>query len=125
MASEGWGKQGSWEETESFVGKTIAISKGVDAVELGSVRKWLEPKHFFPPIHSDTAAAKAAGYRDVVAPRTMAVTLFLCLTYSLQNPSHAHMRCLMREFLVVRRLIQHMDEVHTRSHVGVSGDHFF
>jgi len=86
MASEGWGKQGSWEGTESFVGKTIAISKGVDAVELGSVRKWLEPKHFFPPIHSDTAAAKAAGYRDVVAPRTMAFTYGLPAYFDAETP---------------------------------------
>ena len=74
MASEGWGKQGSWQETESFLGKVIAISKGVDAVEMGSIRKWLEPKQFYPPIHGDPQAAAKVGYKDVVAPRTMAFT---------------------------------------------------
>jgi hydroxyacyl-ACP dehydratase HTD2-like protein with hotdog domain len=77
MASEGWGKQGSWEETESFLGKVIAVSKGVDAVEMGSIRRWLEPKQFYPPIHSDRAAADKAGYKDIVAPCTMAFTYSL------------------------------------------------
>ena len=59
----GWGKQGSLEETESCLGKVIKVSEGADAVELGSVRRWLEPKEFECPIHTDEAAARAAGYK--------------------------------------------------------------
>jgi len=44
MSDQGWGKQGRWEETESYLGKVIAVSEGADAVEFGSIRKWLEPK---------------------------------------------------------------------------------
>ena len=74
MASEGWGKYGTWEETEAFLGKIIAVSKGADAVELGSIRKWLEPKQFFPPMHRNQEAAEQAGYLQIVAPRMMAFT---------------------------------------------------
>lgn len=74
MSEQGWGKQGSWEETEAHLNKVLRVSHGADAVELGSIRKWLEPKQFFPPIHSDSSAANANDYRDVVAPRCMAFT---------------------------------------------------
>ena len=71
---EGWGKQGSWEETESFLGKVIKVSKGADAIDLGSIRRWMEPKEFDCPIHQDEDAAKAAGHGGVVAPAAMAFT---------------------------------------------------
>ena len=61
MATEGWGKYGTWEETESFLGNVIAVSKGADAVEYGSIRKWLESKQFHPPIHLNKQAAEQAG----------------------------------------------------------------
>lgn len=86
MSSDGWGKQGSWEETESFLGKVIKVSKGADAVEMGSIRKWLEPKQFFPPIHLDRESAQAVGYRDVVAPRTMAFTYGLPPYFDANTP---------------------------------------
>ena len=71
MSNPSWGKYGTWEEAESFLGKVIGEDVGVDAVELGSIRRWLEPKEFDCDLHTDAAAAKAAGYRDVVAPSTM------------------------------------------------------
>lgn len=71
MSQPGWGKYGSWEEAESFLGKVIGEDVGVDAVELGSIRRWMEPKEFDCALHTDAAAAKAAGYRDVIAPSTM------------------------------------------------------
>ena len=86
MASEGWGKQGSWQETESFLGKVIAVSQGADAVEFGSIRKWLESKQFHPPIHLNKQAAEQAGYRDVIAPRTMAFTYGLPAYFGEDSP---------------------------------------
>ncbi len=86
MATEGWGKYGTWEETESFLGNVIAVSKGADAVEYGSIRKWLESKQFHPPIHLNKQAAEQAGYRDVVAPRTMAFTYGLPAYFSEDSP---------------------------------------
>jgi hypothetical protein len=70
----GWGKYGTWEETESFLGKVIKVSEGADAVEVGSIRRWLEPKEFDCPIHTDAGPAKAAGYDRIVAPAAMAFT---------------------------------------------------
>jgi len=67
----GWGKYGSWEETESFLGKVIKVSEGADVVEMGTIRRWLEPKEFDCPIHTDAAAAEDAGYDGVVAPAAM------------------------------------------------------
>jgi hypothetical protein len=69
-----WGKWGTWEETESFLGKEIGKCEGADAVEKGTIRRWLEPKEFDCPIHYDEEAAKSAGYDGIVAPATMAVT---------------------------------------------------
>lgn len=71
MSEPSWGKYGSWEEAESLLGKVIGQDIGVDAVELGSIRRWLEPKEFDCKLHSDSVTAEAAGYRDVVAPSTM------------------------------------------------------
>ena len=71
MSEPGWGKYGTWEEAESFLGKVIGVDVGVDAVELGSIRRWLEPKEFDCALHTDAAAAREAGYREVIAPGTM------------------------------------------------------
>ena len=46
MSQPAWGKYGSWEETKSYLGKVIRVSEGADAVEAGSIRRWLEPKEF-------------------------------------------------------------------------------
>lgn len=71
MDEPSWGKFGTWEEAESYLGKVIGTDVGVDAVELGSIRRWLEPKEFECALHTDVNSAKAAGYRTVVAPSTM------------------------------------------------------
>jgi hypothetical protein len=71
MSKTGWGKWGSWEETETFLGKEIGRADGADAVELGTIRRWMESKEFDCPIHRDEEAAKAAGYEGVVAPDNM------------------------------------------------------
>ena len=74
MTQPQWGKWGTWEEAEACVGQVIGTQRGADAVELGSIRRWLEPKQFDCPLHTDDEAARAAGYEGVVAPRTMALT---------------------------------------------------
>ena len=71
MSQPAWGKYGTWEEAESYLGKVIGEDVGVDAIELGSIRRWLEPKEFDCALHTSREAAQAAGYRDVVAPSTM------------------------------------------------------
>ncbi len=74
MGKPSWGKWGTWEETEAFLGKEIVKFKGADEVEKGSIRRWLEPKEFDCPLHFDEEAAKSAGYKGIVAPVTMATT---------------------------------------------------
>lgn len=70
----GWGKQGTWEQAESFLGKTISVSEGADPVEVGTIRRWLESKEFDAPIHTDDQAARAAGHEGIVAPVAMTFT---------------------------------------------------
>ena len=74
MSKPGWGKWGTWEETESYLGKIIGAVTGADAVELGTIRRWMESKEFDCPIHLDAGAARAAGYEGVVTPDNMIFT---------------------------------------------------
>ncbi len=90
MSEPSWGKYGSWEEAESFLGKVIGEDTGADAVELGSIRRWLEPKEFDCALHTDVAVANDAGYRDVVAPNTMVFSYGLPAYWS-AGDGHAQM----------------------------------
>jgi len=74
MSEPKWGLWGTWEETESFLGKEIGKSVGPDLVERGTIRRWLESKEFTCDIHTNADAAKAAGHGDIVAPSSMVFT---------------------------------------------------
>ena len=74
MTEPSWGKWGTWEETEKYLDTVIGRVEGPDAVELGSIRRWLEPKEFDCPLHYEDAAARSAGYDGVIAPGVMAIT---------------------------------------------------
>jgi len=74
MGKPTWGKWGTWEETEAFLGKQVGQNTGADDVEKGSIRRWLEPKEFDCPLHYDEEAAKCAGHEGIVAPSTMVFT---------------------------------------------------
>lgn len=89
MSEPGWGRYGTWEEAESYLGKVIGQDAGVDPVELGSIRRWLEPKEFDCALHTDAAAARAANHRDVVAPSTMVFSYGLPAYWS---PGDGHAR---------------------------------
>jgi len=67
MSEPSWGLWGTWEETETFLGKQVGQSIGPDPVEQGSIRRWLEPKEFACAIHTDAEAARAAGYPATAA----------------------------------------------------------
>jgi len=45
-----------------------AVHFGADAVEAGSIRRFLEPLEFDCPMHYDTDAARKAGRAGVIAP---------------------------------------------------------
>ena len=89
MRKPSWGKYGTWEEAEGYLGKVIGEDIGVDAVELGSIRRWLEAKEFDCALHTDRTAAQAAGYPDVIAPSTMVFSYGLPAYWS---PGDGHAR---------------------------------
>jgi hypothetical protein len=43
---------------------------GPDVVELGAIRRWLEPLEFDCPLHRDADVARAHGFPEVIAPYT-------------------------------------------------------
>ena len=68
MADE-W--QAAWQGAVDAVGGDFSgdvQSTAVDQIELGSVRKFLEPLELDCPLHYDPDAAKQHGYRGVLAP---------------------------------------------------------
>ena len=87
MSEPSWGKYGTWEEAERFLGKVIGEDVAADAVELGSIRRWLEPKEFDCALHTDADAARSAGYRDVVAPSTMVFSYGLPAYWAAGDPN--------------------------------------
>ena len=74
MSGGGWGLWGTWEETEACLDQVVGQWQGPDPVERGSIRRWLEPKEFDCAIHTDSEAARVAGFDDVVAPASMVFT---------------------------------------------------
>jgi acyl dehydratase len=44
--------------------------EGADSIELGSIRRYLEPLEFSCPLHWDPRVAREHGYADVLAPGT-------------------------------------------------------
>ena len=63
--------QEAWQGTVDSVGGDFSggvQSTAVDQIELGAVRKFLEPLELDCPLHYDAATAQQHGYRDVLAP---------------------------------------------------------
>jgi acyl dehydratase len=63
--------QQAWQPMIDAIGQDFSggqHSEAIDAVERGAVRKFCEPLEFDCPLHLDDAAARAQGYRDIVAP---------------------------------------------------------
>jgi len=62
-----------WQPLAEAVGREFGdrtVVFGADAVEPGTIRRYLEPLEIGCPIHYDAEAARAAGYPDIVAPYT-------------------------------------------------------
>ena len=63
----------AWDAMVALVGTDLSdggIRWGADAVEPGTIRRYLEPLELGDAIHYDAQAARAAGYDDIVAPST-------------------------------------------------------
>lgn len=66
-----------WQDVVGRVGQTYgdgSVRWGVDAVERGSVRRYLEPLEFDCALHYSSEIAQDHGYPDVVAPYTSIFT---------------------------------------------------
>ena len=62
-----------WQPLAEAVGREFGdrtVVFGADAVEPGTIRRYLEPLEIGCPIHYDADAARAVGYPDIVAPVT-------------------------------------------------------
>jgi MaoC dehydratase-like protein len=71
LVGEDWKTQ--WQPLAEAVGRDFGdgtVVFGADAVEPGTIRRYLEPLEIGCPIHYDADAARAAGYPDIVAPYT-------------------------------------------------------
>ncbi len=66
----------TWEDTRAWIGRRLSVQPGgtYDAVEEGTIRRWLEVLEFGCPLHYDEKAAKEAGYKGIFAPCTMLQT---------------------------------------------------
>ena len=89
MSDVGWGLWGTWEETEACLNQIVGRWDGPDPVEPGSIRRWLEPKEFHNAIHTNATAAKAAGFKDIVAPASMVFTYGVAAYWSPGDPSQS------------------------------------
>jgi acyl dehydratase len=67
-------RPGTWEEAQSWVGRELGCCRGADEVTRADIRRRLEVLAWDCPLHYDEAAARAQGYRTVVAPATMLMT---------------------------------------------------
>jgi acyl dehydratase len=73
--SDDWKR--AWEPVVARVGQEKSRGKvrwGIDSVERGAIRRFLEPLEFDCPLHYDPEVARSCGYPDVVAPYTSTIT---------------------------------------------------
>jgi hypothetical protein len=73
--AEDW--KSAWAPVIAKVGTDLSdgqVHYGVDLVEAGAIRRYLEPLEFDCPLHYDRAVAKANGFADVTAPYTATAT---------------------------------------------------
>ncbi len=66
----------TWEDTRAWIGRSLSVHEGAayDAVEVSTIRRWLEVLEFGCPLHYDEKAAQKAGYEGIFAPHTMLQT---------------------------------------------------
>jgi acyl dehydratase len=68
--------QDEWRPLVDAVGREFGdgtVVFGADRVELGAIRRYVEPLEIDSPLHFDAEAARAHGYPDVIAPYTAAM----------------------------------------------------
>ena len=67
----------AWDPVVEAIGTDIGldeVQEPADAIETGTLRRYLEPLEFDCPLHHDKVMAREHGYRDVIAPYTAAIS---------------------------------------------------
>ena len=73
--TETW--QDEWQPLIDAVGRDFtdgSTTFGADQVELGTIRRFVEPLELDSPLYYDRELARSAGYPDVIAPYTQAMS---------------------------------------------------
>jgi N-terminal half of MaoC dehydratase len=73
--SDSW--RDEWQPLVAAVGRDFADGSttfGADRVELGTIRRFIEPLELDSPLHYDAEVARQHGYADVIAPYTQAMS---------------------------------------------------
>lgn len=82
--------QDEWQPLVDAVGRQFGddtITFGADAVELGTIRRYLEPLELGSPLHFDPQIARASGYPDVIAPYTQIMSYAVPAMWSPGEPT--------------------------------------
>jgi hypothetical protein len=80
----------AWDAMVALVGTDLSngeVRWGADAVEPGTIRRYLEPIELGCAIHYDADAARAAGYDDIVAPSTAVLMYTIPPMWSPEDPT--------------------------------------
>jgi hypothetical protein len=67
----------AWQPVIDAIGQDIGsetLRQPVDAIEAGTLRRYLEPLEFDCALHYDAEIARAHGYADIIAPYTATLT---------------------------------------------------
>lgn len=75
----------AWRPMIDRIGTDIgdgSVRWGVDPIEAGAIRRYLEPLEFDCALHTDPEVARANGHRDVTAPYTSITTFALPAVWS-------------------------------------------
>jgi uncharacterized protein len=62
-------------DLEPLVGKVLATTTGAEPISAVGIRRYVEAHEMRSPIHSDAAAARAAGHAGLVTPWSMLLTM--------------------------------------------------
>lgn len=81
--SENW--QDEWQPLIEAVGQDFGdgtVVYGADAVEQGTIRRYLEPLEIDSPLHYDASVAREHGYGGVIAPYTATMVYSVAAMWS-------------------------------------------
>jgi len=79
----------AWDPMVAAIGQDFSdgqVSYGADPVTASDIRRFLEPLEFACPLHTDQAAAQAAGFADVTMPYSAVLSWTIPAMWSPGDP---------------------------------------